>query len=116
MATYGMDLRMRVIHCHEEEQVGYEYLAQRFFISRCTVQAWISQYRRQGHCEPRRPGPSPQDCTLIFGHLKVLLEKHNDATLEELARLLHEDQGIKASRSSVDRWLRAMKVTRKKSR
>ena len=48
--------------------------------------------------------------------LRALAEQRDDATLEELAALFGERHGVELGKSSVDRALAKLGVTRKKSR
>ena len=47
--------------------------------------------------------------------LEKLAEQNNDATLEELSQMLHEQTGVLISRVTVDRMLKKLNITFKKN-
>jgi len=46
--------------------------------------------------------------------LEKLAEENNDATLDELSQMLHEQTGVLISRVTVDRMLKKLNITFKK--
>ncbi len=68
-------------------------------------QKLLKQYQQTGDIKPKRQGgnspPKVQGADLLT--LTEIIEKNNDATLEELCELLEEQTGIKVSRATMGR-------------
>ena len=77
------------------------------------------RYREDGRLGPR-PGGGGQPPAMARGArdrvLRDLLAERPDAFDRELAARLAEEAGVRVCRQTVGRWLRALGVTRKKSR
>jgi putative transposase len=110
-----MDLRERIVGAVEAGSSRRE-AAEQFAVSESCAIKLVQLWRRTGSVAPGKMG----------GHKRHALAEHEavvrglvaaqpDLTLEELRTLLAE-RGIVVGRSSVDRFLKAIDLTRKKRR
>ncbi len=105
MQPYSLDLRQKIIEVYEQEKISIRKVAQRFRVAKSFVQKLLKQYQQTGDIKPKRQGgnspPKVQGADLLT--LTEIIEKNNDATLEELCELLEEQTGIKVSRATMGR-------------
>jgi transposase len=116
-APYSNDFRQKVIDAHTDQEGGYRTLAKRFRVSRDFVRKLVQLHTATGSVtpNPRQHGPrSKLDVNQLqaFGQL---VEQHNDATLNELVELVQQALNLKIGKSSVDRALKRLGITRKKN-
>jgi transposase len=110
-----MDLRRRIA----EAVAGGESrnaAAQRFAVSASTAIKLMQRFQATGSLEPGQMGGRKDHA--LAGHetvVRALIGARPDMTLEELRDGLAE-KGICVGRSSVDRFLKARRLTLKKSR
>lgn len=109
----SLDLRERIVQAVEAGSSRRE-AAEQFAVSDSCAIKLLQRWTRTGSVAPGKIGGSkPYALTHHEGEVRALLAAQPDITLEELkARLA--DKGIVVGRSSVDRFLKAMGVTRKK--
>ncbi len=113
---YSADLRERVLAAWEQGEGTAAELAQRFRVSKATVNNWRRALRADGrrHAKTLGRGPAPR---LDAGARKVLRElvtAINDATLAEYRDQLHERTGIRVSPAVLCTTLQRMALPRKK--
>jgi len=110
-----MDLRQRLVDAVEGGETR-NAAAKRFAVSVSTVVRLMQRYRATGSIAPGQMG-GWKDFALAAHEARVRDEiaAHPDLTLEELQDALAQD-GIRVGRSSIDRFLKARKLTLKKSR
>lgn len=114
MSAYSMDLRERVVAACDEGIDSRAEIAERFAVSESWVRRLLQRRRETGSIAPRpRGGGRPP----AFGgeaaeRLREAVAASPDATLRELAAAT----GATRSTSVVDRALRRLGITRKKSR
>lgn len=117
MKAYSIDLREKIIKLHEEGKVSQRKLAKQFDVALSFIEKLIKQYRQTCSVAPKkRTVQTPTK--LNHEQLKVLekiVEEHNDATLDELSQMLHEQTGVLISRVTVDRMLKKLNLTFKKN-
>lgn len=117
-APYSNDLRLKIVQAYQAKQGSIRGLAARFRVDPSFVRDLLKRHRDTGSVAPKvhvYRGPLPKLDAEGLEKLRVLTEEHDDATLEELAALFQERHGVKLSKSSVDRALAKLGVTRKKS-
>lgn len=111
--AYSEDLRRRVVE-GVEAGASRRAVAARYRVSVSFVVKLVGRWRAAGTLQPRRVGGAKLHA--LAPHLELvrrLLAERPDLTLEELrARLAAV--GVRVGRSSVDRFLIAHKLTRKK--
>jgi len=114
MAAYSMDLRQRVAAACAEGAESRQEIAERFAVSLSWIRRLLQRRRETGSLAPRPHGGGQP---LAFGaaaadRLRRAVAQAPDATLKELARA----SGVACSTAAVDRALRRLGITRKKSR
>src|SRR5260370_14394502 len=109
------DLRERIVEAVESGELR-RWTAKRFAVSASCVVKLMRRWRRTGSIEPGQMG-GWKDHTLAEHEavVRALLRARPDMTLEELREALAR-AGICVGRSSVDRFLKARRLTLKKSR
>jgi transposase len=111
--AYSEDLRLRVVE-DVEAGASRRSVAARYRVSVSFVVKLVSRWRAVGTLKPRRVGGAKLHA--LAPHLELvrrLLAETPDLTLEEL-RLRLAEAGVRVGRSSVDRFLTARELTRKK--
>ena len=118
MRPYSRDLRKRVLAAYEAEEGTLREIAARFNVSTSFVKTLLRHHRETGSIDPRpHGGGRPRAIPAEHEHaLRELLEDDNDLILVEIVEQLRERYGIVASKSSVDRALTRLDLTRKKRR
>ena len=117
MKAYSIDLRQKIIDVYENEEISQRQLAKRFRVALSFIVKLLKQYRKTGEIAPKPFGGGVK-LKLIPEQLEILtdlIENHNDATLEELCKLLQEKTGITISRATMGRMTQRLKLTVKKN-
>ena len=111
----SMDLRERIVEAVESGD-SRNATAKRFAVSASCVIKLMQRWHETGSVEPGQMGGWKEYALAEHEALvRALIDAHPDMTLEEIQdALAHE--GIRIGRSSVDRFLKARKLTLKKSR
>ena len=116
MQPYSIDFRQKIIEVYEQERLSIRTLAKRFYVAKSFVQKLLKQSRETGDIKPKRQGgnvpPKIQGEDLVT--LTEIIEANNDATLEELCKLLDEKTGLQVSRSTLGRISQKLDYTFKK--
>lgn len=119
-APYSNDFRRKIVDAYEAKEGSMRELAARFKVRvRVSfVRDLWARYRDNGTVAPKpyTRGLKPRLEGEKLEQFRSLAKEHDDATLEELAALLEEHHGLKLGKSSIDRALAKLGVTRKKSR
>ena len=86
MKPYSIDLRKKIVEVWKKENISIRKLAERFRVSKSFIQKLIKKSQETGDIRPLPQGGSPpsklNSTQLVL--LVELMEKNNDATLEEL--------------------------------
>lgn len=87
-APYSTDLRQRVLNASHHREGSQLQLAQRFGVSRSTVQGWLRCQRQSGRTAPlpHGGGHPPVFTPVRQERLRAYLKGHGDATLAEIRR------------------------------
>lgn len=114
MKTYSMDLRERVVWACDEKFSTREEIAELFGVSTAWIRRLLQRRRETGSFAAHRRGsPKPPKFSgKKLAKLQALVQKHPDATLEEL----RDRCGVEASIMAVHRALQRLGCHRKKSR
>ena len=116
MQPYSIDFRQKIIEVYEKEKISIRKLAKRFLVAKSFVQKLVKQYQQTGDIKPKRQGgnspPKVQGAHLAT--LTEIIENNNDATLEELCKLLEDQTGIGVSRATMGRISQNLDYTFKK--
>ncbi len=117
-AAYSKDLRERVVAAYESGVGDQVEVARRFDVGEATVRRWWALKRKTGSVAPKRPPAVRPDRRALNAEgeakLAALVAATPDASEEELARDMAEQHGIHICRSTVNRALRRLNLTRKK--
>jgi len=111
--AYSEDLRVRVVRA-VEAGASRRSVAQTYAVSISFVIKLVQRWRAAGTVAPR--GTGGRRVHKLAGHgglVDRLLAENKDITLEELRTALSA-AGVVVGRSSIDRYLRARGITRKK--
>jgi len=114
-APLSMDLRRRMAEAVEGGE-SRNSVAKRFAVAISTVVKLMQRYHATGSLAPGQMG-GWKDYALAEHeeHVRAAIAARADMTLEELREALAQN-GIQVGRSSVDRFLKARRLTLKKSR
>ncbi len=117
MKPYSIDFRQKIIEVWQAEKFSIRKLAQRFRVAKSFIQKLIKQHQETGDIRPLPQGGSPpsklnseQLVTLV-----EILEKNNDATLEELCDLLHKATGVRVGKTTMGRLSQTLNYSVKKN-
>jgi transposase len=116
MRAYGTELRRRIVEAHNNGEGSVRDLAERFAVAPNTVQNYLNLQRATGSLEPRPHGgglPSKIDDQGLQ-QVRALVEETPDATVDELADDFSRRHHIAVGRSTMDRALHRLNMTRKK--
>ncbi|NEO37608.1 MAG: transposase [Moorea sp. SIOASIH] len=117
MKAYSVDLRQKIIDAYNQGNISQRKLAQQFNVALSFVQKLLKQYRETGNIAPKvRTKQTPIKLTPDqLAILRDLVIKNNDATLDELRIWLAEETGVLIGRSTVDRMVKRLNLTRKRN-
>ncbi|AOY81922.1 transposase [Moorena producens JHB] len=117
MKAYSVDLRQKIIDAYNQGNISQRKLAQQFNVALSFVQKLLKQYRETGNIAPKvRTKQTPIKLTPDqLNILRDLVIKNNDATLDELRIWLAEETGVLIGRSTVDRMVKRLNLTRKRN-
>jgi len=114
-APLSLDLRERIVQAVEAGSSRRE-AAEQFAVSESCAVKLLQRWTRTGSVAPAKfGGTKPYTLAAHEPAVRALVAAQPDLTLEELKARLAE-QGIVVGRSSVDRFLKAIGLTRKKRR
>jgi transposase len=115
MKPYSMDLRERIISAVEQGDSSIRKIAQRFSVSKNTVERLIARKRRQGNVIADRQGGSLSAVEPYYEQLREVVAQQGDATLAEYCELLYDQCGVWVSPSAMCRILQRLNLPRKKN-
>jgi len=112
---YSIDLRQKIVDTYENKEGSIRKLAKRFKVSKHFVAELLKRVKQTGQVAPKPHGgghpPSIKEIGQTF--LKELIESQPDLTLIEIRDEYNKHfEGV--SRSTIDRTLTKLKLTRKK--
>ena len=112
---YSTDLRERVVAVILSG-VTYNEAAERFAVSVASLSRWLTRHRRDDTVEPA-PFGGRKASTLAphAAKIRALVEGEPDLTLDAMLERLAAD-GIETSRTTLDRFLQKLRLTRRKRR
>lgn len=116
MKAYSLDLRQKIVDTYLEGTISQRQLAKRFRVTLSFIEKLLKQHRETGTIASK-PRVQQTPTKLKAEQLSVLaslVEANNDATLEELRSLLHQQTRVLIGRSTVDRMLQKLNLTVKK--
>jgi transposase len=116
MKAYSLDLRTKILTAYQHDEGSIRQLAQRFKVSPRFVGQLVVCLRRTGRCMPKPHGGGTPPCIARsqYAILSGLVQAHPDATLKELCRLFEDSEHVAVRKSSMQRTLATLQLTRKK--
>ena len=116
MKAYSLDLREKILEAYHPKEGSVRQRAQRFKVSARFVGELVSRFRQTGSFAPKPHGGGnpPRIDRSKYDMLSALVQQYPDATLKELCRYLEERSQVTASKSSMQRTLTKLQLTRKK--
>jgi transposase len=114
--AYSVDLRERVVAVFDRTGMTEEQVAALFKVGEATVRRWKRLKRETGSLE-RRPGGGgnpPRVDPEQYAIVREILGEKPDLTDQEVAWEFHRRTGRSVSRSSMNRVLLKLALTRKK--
>lgn len=117
MKAYSVDLRQKILDTYHSGGISQRQLAERFRVTLSFIEKLLKQYRETGSIAPKiRTKQTPIKLTSAqLETLGELVKANNDATLAELKEQLQQATGVTIGRSTVDRMLSKLNLTRKKN-
>ena len=114
MEAISMDLRERVVRACDAGEQTQRQIAERFGVSPAWIGKILRRRRQTGSIAPlpRGRGPKPKISGARLQRLEAHVQRHPDATLEELRRRLR----LQCSLSTLHEALKRLGVRYKKSR
>jgi transposase len=116
MKAYSVDLREKILEAYLHQEGSIRHLANRFKVSARFVWELVNRFRRTGSYTPKAHGGGnpPRIATSQYELVTALVKQYPDATLQELCVHIEEVGHIRPSKSSLQRTLDKLKLTRKK--
>ena len=117
MSYTPLAIRQAIVRAFHREHLSYERIAALLGVGQATVSRILRLHRETGSVKrlPRGGGNFSPLRGNVARLLGSLVRSMPDATVEELTEKLKGRAGVKTSRSSVDRKLRRLGYSRKKS-
>lgn len=114
MAGYSLDLRERVVKAVKEEKQSTKEVAERFRISRWTVNRYLKRYEEGQLAATKHPGQAKRLDGEQIEFLRKQSIRYKDWTLEEHAEAFTKGTGIVLKKSSVANYFKLLGITSKK--
>jgi transposase len=117
MQPYSLDLRQKILDTYLEGGISQRQLADRFRVALSFIQTLLKRYRETNSIAPKvRVEQTPTKLNAEqLTTLKQLVLAKNDATLAELREQLSQTTGVMIGRSTLERMLKKLNLTRKKN-
>ena len=117
MKAYSIDLRQKIVDAYTQGNISQRQLAKQFRVALSFVEKLLKQHRETGSVAPKvRAQQTPAKLNPEqLNVLAAIVEANNDATLEELRILLHQQTRVLIGRSTVNRMLQKLNLTVKKN-
>ncbi|NQE38564.1 hypothetical protein E5S67_06349 [Microcoleus sp. IPMA8] len=117
MRAYSLDLRQKIVDAYAEGNLSQRQLPKQFRVALSFVQKLFKQQPQTGSIAPKqRTQQTPTKLNAQqLAVLGQLVEDNNDATLAELCHLLEQKTQVRIGRSTLDRMLRKLNTTLKKT-
>jgi len=112
---YSIDLREKIVTAYENQEGSMQKLAKRFKVSKNFVADLLKRFKQTGQIAPKPHGGgrSPSVKTQGESFLTELIESQADLIIEEI-RDEYNEYFEPVGRSTIDRTLIRLKLTRKK--
>lgn len=112
MASYSLDLRERIVKAHLEEGQNKSAVAQRFGVSRWTVDRYVKRSATGSLAPTLHPGGKRRLDEAGCEVLRAQVAEHHDWSLEQHAAALTAATGVPLKKSSVGNYLKRLSTLR----
>ena len=114
--AYSVDLRERVVAAFDRTGISDQEAAELFNLGEATVRRWKRLRRETGSLEPKKfgGGNPPRVSQDLYPVVRAIVEEKPDLNDQEVAWEFHRRTGRSVSRSSMNRTLLKLALTRKK--
>jgi transposase len=117
MRPYSTDFRRKVVHAYERGEGSQRELARLFGVSLSFVHDLLRRYRQTGSVAPKPHGEgNPGKIGPYLGVVEQLHQQHPDASLTERCEHLAGIAPVHVGRTTMQRALKQLGLTRKKRR
>lgn len=114
--AHALEIRKRAVAAVEGMGKEKAEVVTMFAISLASLNRWLRQKREQGHLAiGKPPGAVAKLGASGYQALEAQLKTHPEATLDERCELLVEQGYERVGRSTMQRMLASMAITRKKN-
>ena len=114
MKAYSLDLRQRAVNAVKEEGLSVKAAAERFGISRWSVNRYLKRADAGKLEADKHPGQSKHLSQEGIEVLKAQVKNHPDWTLEKHAQALKNSTDVNLKKSSIGNYLKQLRITIKK--
>lgn len=116
MKPYSLDLREKIISTYEAGNTSIRQVAERFQVSKNTVQALLKRKQATGTLKPARAtGGKGSQLAGYEQDIAEMVERHQDYTLAEYCECWYDKTGVWVSQSTMCRFLQQQQLTIKKN-
>ena len=114
--AYSIDLREKIIESYEKKEGSMRKIAKRFKVSKKFVFTLIKRFKETGNIKPKiSKGRKPAINGEGEKFIQELLTKQPDLILDEISVEYNKIFEPTVTRSTIDRTLKRMNITRKKN-
>jgi transposase len=116
MKPYSLDLREKIISTYEAGNTSIRQVAERFQVSKTTVQALLKRKQATGTLKPDpATGGKASQLAGYEQEIAEMVEQHQDYTLAEYCEYWQDKTGVRVSESTMCRFLQKQQLTIKKN-
>ena len=115
MQPYSLDLREKIISTYEAGNTSIRKVAERFQVSKNTVQSLVKRKQATGTLKPATAtGGKASQLAGYEQEIAEMIETHQDYTLAEYCEYWQDKTGVRVSESTMCRFLQKQQLTVKK--
>lgn len=116
MKPYSLDLREKIISTYEAGNTSIRQVAERFQVSKTTVQALLKRKQATGTLQPTRAtGGKASQLAGYEQDIAAMVEQHQDYTLADYCEYWQDKTGVRVSQSTMCRFLQKQQLTIKQN-
>lgn len=116
MKPYSLDLREKIISTYEAGNTSIRKVAERFQVSKNTVQSLLKRKQATGTLNPApATGGKASQLAGYEQEIAEMVETHQDYTLAEYCEYWQDKTGVRVSESTMCRFLQKQQLTVKKT-
>ena len=116
MKPYSLDLREKIIRTYEAGNTSIRQVAERFQLSKNTVQSLLKRKQATGTVKPApATGGKVSQLAGYEQGIAEMVETHRDYTLAEYCEYWQDNTGVRVSESTMCRFLQKQQLTIKKN-